>query len=614
MRKLFFSVSLSVLMILIVIGVCGFSASRIPVLHTGDRIGETVLLQNARLLFEGTDKGGLTISVVPAAELKEADLHLLIADIRSFTLAINGEMVYQFEGTPAIRRLHDIPLGRIIQPEVPLDIVIEGGSAGSMTRSVRGLIGEGSMIRSHVSSAYALTLILTGMYAAIVVNSMSLYLRKRTESYLLYMTLFTVTVACTGLLYSNLPIPDFPLRNTLHLGYLHALSEILLFLLLVKLLGIRFFNRLGGNYPVILLGTALLAVFILNRIWPPLRVVFLELIFVSTLVMTVYAFCRNRPYSDLLLTGGALAGGLSIYNTCANYGLAQPTLLMVFFHMPALYSMILDFFCMITVNAIYSQKFKEAEALIAEVEEANQQLDEKVKRRTSELEKANDRLVRQQQEKHMMMTNLFHDLRSPLFCAIGYTDMIEAKCGGNMEEITVLRRQLNYLSHLTEELFLIAKLEDKQITFTFQPVELSRLCSVLLEELKPEAESRQLMFHGEKALVTGDGFRLRQAIENLVVNAIVHTPDGTKIEVNVSCDGRRAFVKVEDDGPGIPQETLLHLFDRYYSQNPGKNGTGLGLSIAKEIVSAHGGRIDVESAPGEGSRFTVCLPALMEEH
>ena len=608
MRKMFLPFVLLMLILSAIFGVCWYNASRIPVLHPGNQIDSSVLHQSTRLLFDRTEKGELISSLSPDPDLEGSNLHLIIADIRSFTLHINGETVYQFEGTPATKRLHDIPLGDIIRSDTPLNILIEGGSSGSLMRSVRCLVGEGGKIYSYYSATYVLTLILTGMYAAIIINTLSLFARKRTESYLLYMTLFTVSVACTGLLYSNLSIPDFPLRNILHMGYLHAVSEMLSLILLVKLLGIHIFDRLGKGYSVILLLSAVLGVYFLNLVFYPLRVIFLELIFISTLVLTVYACCRHRPYSNQLLTGCALAGGLNVYNTCVNYGFAQPTLLMYYFHMPALYYMILDFFCMVTVNAIFSQKFKEAEALIVEVEAANQKLDEKVQQRTLELQTANTQLLRQQQEKHTMMTNLFHDLRSPLFCAIGYTDMIAEKCGSDMEEVTVLRRQLNYLSHLTEELFLIAKLEDKQITFTSQPVDMSRLCSILSEELKPELEGKQIVFTGEPSMVTGDGYRLRQALENIVLNAIAHTPGGTVITVDVKVDGDLVLITVEDNGPGIPAENIPHLFDRYYSQSPGKKGTGLGLPIAKEIISAHGGQIAVDSAPGRGSRFVISLP------
>lgn len=610
MRKTL-SLLISLLLFAGIILLCWLNATSVPTLQSGDTVTREALHRTNRVYFapEDDSRHALTTILYVPSELQNESIHLLIADIRSFRLLVNGEELYRFEGTPATKRLHDISLQNSIQTEEPVVLSIAGLDE-SLTRSVRCLLGDGARIQRYMDRANALTLLLAGIYLAIMVNCLSLYLRKKSEDYLLYMMLFTFTVAVTGLLYSNYPIPAFPLRDILHMGYLHAASEMLSLILVAKLMRISAFDRLGKAYPIWLLVAAIVLVFILNQISYTLRVVFLELIFLCKLVLVVYAALKKRPFADVLMIGAAVAGALNIYNAFVNYGFAKPTLLMYYFHMPALYSMILAFFCLFAVNDIFAKKFKEAEELVVEVEAANQKLDEKVRRRTAALEETNARLLREQNEKHAMMTNLFHDLRSPLFCAIGYTDMIEANCTESKEEIAILRRQLNYLSHLTEELFLIAKLEDKQITFASQPVDMCKLCSIVLEEMQPEADQgmKNISFEGEQAVVTGDGFRLRQALENIIGNAIKHTPNGTEISVHVFQKETWALVSVRDNGQGIAPEIIGHLFDRYYSQNPGKTSSGLGLPIAKEIVQAHGGHITVESEPGEGSCFTIWLP------
>ena len=613
MRKALSVFLLCTLLFLAVVGVCWTSAARLPTLRTGDRLEEAVLSHNTRLLFQAHNPERTILSAVlyPAEELAGSDLHLVIADIRSFCLSVNGETVYRFEGTPASKRLHDIPLEDVLRPGQPLELQIEGSS---LMRSIRCLIGGGEQVRMYTGFSFALTLLLTGIYIAIAVNCLSLYFRKRSERYLLHMTWFTLTVGLTGVLYSNLPIPVFPLRDILHMGYLHAISQTLALILCAKLLHLHPFRKRETSYPLWLLLAAVAAVFVLNRLSYSLRAVFLELIFFVTVGLVGYACWKNRPCANTLLVGIALSGGLTVYNACVNYGLAMPTLLMHYIHLPAFYSMILDFFCLAAVNSIFSQKFKEAEALITVVEASNRELDEKVRLRTAELEEANQQLRQEQLEKHAMMTNLFHDLRSPLFCAMGYSEIIASKCG-DVEEIGILRRQLTYLSHLTEELFLIAKLEDRQITFAAQPVDLSRICAVIAEELRPEADSQGKTLStelGEKILVTGDGFRLRQAIENLAVNAISHTPAGTHVRLVTRRSGDQAQVLVADNGQGIPPDNQAHLFDRYYSKSPSNTGTGLGLPIAREILEAHAGSITVESTPGQGSCFTLSLPLRQE--
>ena len=618
MRKRLIVLFLALSCFLTVIMVCSTRASRIRKVLPGEILDGQVLQENIHILldYDGDERDTLRTTLIPSEELMNADIHLLISVIRSFDLFINGELAYHFEGTPAVQLTHDIPIGNEITCKAPLEIVIKAGSKEVMTNSVRCLIGDGSSIQKNMNTAYALTLILAGMYVAIIINCLSLFLRKRTESYLLYMMLFTISVACTGILYSNLPIPNFPLRNVLHMGYLHAASEIFSLMLYVKLFRISILDRFGRWYPIWLLGASFVALFVINRFFSPLRIFFLELFFFCSLIIIVVSFFKGRLYANLILVGSAASWGLNIYDNCVNYGLAQPTLLMYYCHMPAVYYLIQAFFCMIIVNAIFSQKFKEAETLFFEVEQANQKLDEKVKQRTIELEKANSQLIQEQQEKHAMMTNLFHDLRSPVFCALGYTDIIKEKYPESSRETTVLKRQLEHLSHLTEELFLMAKLEEKQITFALQPVDMYRMCMVLIEELKPEidANGKDISLAGETALVTGDGFRLRQAVENILMNAIIHTPRGTAIRIWVKRERDQVLVIIDDNGPGIPANSKAHLFDRYYTFSQGKKGSGLGLPIALEIVRAHNGSIDVESELDKGSRFTIYLPARYEDH
>jgi two-component system sensor histidine kinase BaeS len=112
--------------------------------------------------------------------------------------------------------------------------------------------------------------------------------------------------------------------------------------------------------------------------------------------------------------------------------------------------------------------------------------------------------------------------------------------------------------------------------------------------------------------VFADPARLRQALGNLVANAVRHTPAGGAVEVMVRAHAAEAVLTVTDTGPGIAAEHLPHLFDRFYRAEPSRSratgGSGLGLAITKHLIEAHHGRIDVTSAPGAGATFTIRLP------
>jgi two-component system, OmpR family, sensor kinase len=116
--------------------------------------------------------------------------------------------------------------------------------------------------------------------------------------------------------------------------------------------------------------------------------------------------------------------------------------------------------------------------------------------------------------------------------------------------------------------------------------------------------------------VLGDEARLRQVLSNLVVNALQHTPDTANVTVRVGTDGDAAVIEVCDEGPGMRPEDAQRVFERFYradsSRARASGGTGLGLSIVDSLVFAHGGRVTVTTAPGQGSRFRVNLPRITE--
>jgi two-component system, OmpR family, sensor kinase len=117
---------------------------------------------------------------------------------------------------------------------------------------------------------------------------------------------------------------------------------------------------------------------------------------------------------------------------------------------------------------------------------------------------------------------------------------------------------------------------------------------------------------GPRAVVLGDDHRLQQVLVNLLSNARVHTPAGTTVLTTIRADGDRVSVRVQDDGPGIPEPLRPKLFQRFTrgsaGRSPGAGSTGLGLAIVDAVVRAHGGHIDVDGTPG-ATAFTVSLPA-----
>jgi len=144
-----------------------------------------------------------------------------------------------------------------------------------------------------------------------------------------------------------------------------------------------------------------------------------------------------------------------------------------------------------------------------------------------------------------------------------------------------------------------------------EPVELRRLCADAVGDSNAVANDHVLSLEpGNPVVVVGDPERLAQVAHNLVRNALAHTPPGTEVRVSAGSDGAMGFMRVVDDGPGIPAAGASRVFDRFDQADPSRSGagTGLGLAIVRAIAEALGGSAEVSPTPGRGATLTVRIP------
>ena len=244
-------------------------------------------------------------------------------------------------------------------------------------------------------------------------------------------------------------------------------------------------------------------------------------------------------------------------------------------------------------------------------EQLARELDRRVAQRTQAL-------TEETEARKSMMINIFHDLRSPLFAVSSGLDTLAAAPQALPTLLPALQQRVAFLRRLTEDLFLAAKLEQKQVLLNEDRVALNEAAAAVCLACQPEARSKGVSLTVDAAQplpVWGDETRLQQVLQNLVTNAIHYTPAGGRAEVACSAAGGVALVSVRDTGCGIAPEDQAQVFHRYFhtsAQNK-HDSTGLGLTIAQELARLHHGEITLESAPGEGSCFTLRLPLLSEE-
>jgi two-component system OmpR family sensor kinase len=185
-----------------------------------------------------------------------------------------------------------------------------------------------------------------------------------------------------------------------------------------------------------------------------------------------------------------------------------------------------------------------------------------------------------------------------------------------LADLEVIRRSVSRLEGLVSDILDVARID--QGVFRLQPeeVDLAALAAdVVAMFTTPQHPVNASIEHGEKILVIGDPARLRQCLENLIVNAIQKSPRDAAVTVFLrrerQADGKSwARLEVRDQGPGIPNEMLPHIFERFYTGKRREGGLGLGLYLAKRIASVHGGDLTAASPPGKGASFVLALPAL----
>jgi two-component system OmpR family sensor kinase len=214
-----------------------------------------------------------------------------------------------------------------------------------------------------------------------------------------------------------------------------------------------------------------------------------------------------------------------------------------------------------------------------------------------------------------------HELRTPLASIRGYAELFRMGATRNEAETqTAMRRiedESKRMGALVEDLLTLARL-DEAPAMSRAPVDLAVLARDAVEDAHAMAPQRPIELHApEPAIVSGDSHRLRQVLANLLRNALVHTPDGTPIEVSLEQDEQSVSVSVRDHGPGLPDASPQLLFDRFWraegGRERGKAGAGLGLSIVGTVVDAHGGHVSASNADGGGALFTVLLPKVAPE-
>jgi signal transduction histidine kinase len=252
--------------------------------------------------------------------------------------------------------------------------------------------------------------------------------------------------------------------------------------------------------------------------------------------------------------------------------------------------------------------------------EANQQLEERVKERTADLEKALEQLSTLNELKANLVANISHELRTPLTHLNGYLDLLANGDFGALNHqqqniVQIIQRSSERLGHLIEDLILFSVSEKDQIYLHIQATDLHELCAAVQKRNISKARDRQIEFNvrlpSERILVETDFEKISWVLMQLLDNAFKFTNTGGQVSLTATVDEGFVKLQVADTGIGIPPDQIEQVFEPFYqldgSSTRKAGGTGLGLALARRIVEAQGSVIHVYSEVNKGSRFSFLL-------
>jgi signal transduction histidine kinase len=252
--------------------------------------------------------------------------------------------------------------------------------------------------------------------------------------------------------------------------------------------------------------------------------------------------------------------------------------------------------------------------------------EDELKEALEKLQLANEELRRLDQMKDDFLSNISHELKSPMISVMGYIGMILKEKVGSLTEqqrkfLEISYKNLLKLDRSIDNLLDLAELGIHKEVWSFEPIDLTKVIEFSFSTVEPLAKEHQIQMEvqlpSSPVWIFGVGDKLNQLFDNLLTNAIKYNRQGGKIGVTLHQDSESAYTRITDTGIGISHQSLKEVFTRHFQEKTkplGKaKGLGIGLSLVQEIVQLHQGKIHLESELGKGTIFTVMLPKKSSE-
>ncbi|BFH68667.1 two-component sensor histidine kinase [Paenibacillus dendritiformis] len=228
--------------------------------------------------------------------------------------------------------------------------------------------------------------------------------------------------------------------------------------------------------------------------------------------------------------------------------------------------------------------------------------------------------IKSEAARKSLLSNISHDIRTPLTSIIGYVDALNDDIAASREEkqeyVGIILRKATALKQLIDEIFDLAKLDADEVPLRPEALDLAEMAREAVIAFLPELKRADMKLNAsipeDKCVVTADRISLQRIMNNMIKNAVQHGRDGQALGIELAEHGGAYHLTIWDKGQGIPEDELAKVFERMYrterSRSPMYGGSGLGLAIAKALAEKNGGKIWAESEPGQRTSFTFSLP------
>lgn len=221
------------------------------------------------------------------------------------------------------------------------------------------------------------------------------------------------------------------------------------------------------------------------------------------------------------------------------------------------------------------------------------------------------------QARRALTADIAHELRTPLAVQRAHLEALQDGIyEPTPETIQTLLEQNQLLTHLVDDLRTLALADSGQLTLNLTQTDLNDLCQRQIEQFRPTAAAKNISLDyqttSKPVQILADPQRIEQILNNLLANAVRYTPESGTITLDLRQTATHAQIRIHDSGPGIPEEALPFIFERFYradkSRSRSEGGSGLGLAIARQLAQLHNGSLTAENAPQGGAMFTLTLP------